>query len=78
MTALRQHGVTIAVYDDDANADTPDAIFPNNWVSFHQDGRVGIYPMFAPNRRCERRESLLDTLASDQDLIFDSIVDFTE
>ena len=45
--ALRQNGVKVAVYDSDPEADTPDALFPNNWVSFHRDGRVGLYPMFA-------------------------------
>ncbi|MCH1575034.1 MAG: arginine deiminase-related protein [Flavobacteriales bacterium] len=76
--ALRQHGVNVAVYDSDPEADTPDALFPNNWVSFHRDGRVGLYPMFAANRRRERREVLLHSLATDQDLTFDSLVDFTE
>ena len=78
VTVLRQHGVKVAVYDSDPEADTPDALFPNNWVSFHRDGRVGLYPMFAKNRRRERRESLLHSLAIDHGLDFDSIVDFTE
>ena len=42
--------------------DTPDSIFPNNWVSFHADGTVGLYPMCAKNRRAERREDIFDTL----------------
>lgn len=75
---LRANGVNVAVYDDDPDADTPDALFPNNWVSFHGDGRVGLYPMFAPNRRRERREPLLHSLASDHNLALDSFVDFTE
>ena len=66
--ALRQHGVKVAVYDSDPEADTPDALFPNNWVSFHRDGRVGLYPMFAENRRRERRESVLHSLAIDHGL----------
>ncbi len=76
--ALRQHGVQVAVYDSDPEADTPDALFPNNWVSFHRDGRVGLYPMFAPNRRRERRESVLHSLSIDHNLDFESMVDFTE
>ena len=76
--ALRQNGVKVAVYDSDPEADTPDALFPNNWVSFHRDGRVGLYPMFAANRRRERREEVLHSLAIDQGLTFDSLVDFTE
>ena len=49
--ALRDQGITVCVREDDPDADTPDALFPNNWVSFHSDGRVGLYPMFAVNRR---------------------------
>jgi hypothetical protein len=76
--ALRQHGVKVAVYDSDPEDDTPDALFPNNWVSFHRDGRVGLYPMFAENRRRERREPVLHSLCIDHDLELESIVDFTE
>lgn len=76
--ALRGAGVQVAVFDDDPDADTPDALFPNNWISFHQDGRVGLYPMFAPNRRRERRESLIHVLVQDHDLVLDTLVDFTE
>lgn len=76
--ALRSAGVTVAVYDADAESDTPDALFPNNWVSFHGDGRVGLYPMFAPNRRKERRESLLHSLVADHGVVLESLVDFTE
>lgn len=76
--ALRSHGITVAVYEDDPAEDTPDALFPNNWVSFHADGRVGLYPMFAPNRRRERREYLIHALVQDLDLDLDSFVDFTE
>ena len=75
---LRSAGVKVAVYEDDVDADTPDALFPNNWVSFHGDGRVGLYPMFAPNRRKERRESLLYSLVADYGVQLESIVDFTE
>ena len=78
VNVLRSAGVTVAVYEDDVNADTPDALFPNNWVSFHADGRVGLYPMFAPNRRKERRESLLHSLVADYGVELESIVDFTE
>jgi hypothetical protein len=44
---------------------TPDSIFPNNWISFHEDGRVILYPMEAPNRRQERRQEILDSIKSD-------------
>ena len=55
---LRAVGVNVIVEDDDKLMDTPDSIFPNNWVSFHENGNVGLYPMFAENRRKERREEV--------------------
>lgn len=59
---LRQAGIQVLVVQDTAEPDTPDAIFPNNWISFHQDGRLVLYPMFAPNRRLERRSDILKTI----------------
>lgn len=50
---LRAHGVEVCVLDDEPEPETPDALFPNNWVSFHADGTVVLYPMQAPNRRLE-------------------------
>ena len=55
-------GVNVIVVNDTKETDTPDAIFPNNWISFHENGDVGLYPMFAENRRFERREDILETL----------------
>lgn len=52
---LRSVGVHVIVVDDILEDNTPDSIFPNNWVSFHQDGKIALYPMFAENRRKERR-----------------------
>ncbi len=75
---LRSHGIVVCVQEDDAERDTPDALFPNNWVSFHRDGRVGLYPMFAVNRRRERREDLLMRLATDHGRHIEEFVDFTE
>ena len=75
---LRARGVDVIVVEDDPSTDTPDALFPNNWVSFHADGRVGLYPMFAPNRRLERREDILHDLVQSQGFDLDEIVDFTE
>ncbi len=57
--ALRNAGVGIVVVNDSPQPHTPDSIFPNNWVSFHDDGRVFLYPMEAPNRRLERRIAVL-------------------
>ncbi len=52
---LRSVGVNVIVVDDILEDNTPDSIFPNNWVSFHEDGQIALYPMFAENRRKERR-----------------------
>jgi hypothetical protein len=62
VTVLRTHGVNVIVLEDIKENDTPDALFPNNWISMHEDGKVGLYPMFAENRRRERREDILDLL----------------
>lgn len=59
---LRSVGVNVIVIDDNVKPDTPDSIFPNNWISFHQTGDVGLYPMFAENRRLERRDDVLDIM----------------
>jgi hypothetical protein len=62
---LRAVGVIVIVEDDLLEMDTPDSIFPNNWVSFHSNGTVGLYPMFAENRRRERREEIIDRLEAE-------------
>ncbi|WPO76997.1 citrulline utilization hydrolase CtlX [Flavobacterium sp. KACC 22761] len=59
---LRSVGVDVTVIEDSVETDTPDSIFPNNWVSFHENGDVVLYPMFAENRRLERRDDILDIL----------------
>ena len=59
---LEENGVHVVVVEDRADVDTPDSVFPNNWVSFHASGTVVLYPMFAENRRKERREDILDVL----------------
>ncbi len=73
---LRGIGVTVVVVDDTTEHDTPDSIFPNNWISFHESGDVGLYPMFAENRRLERREDVLEKLES-AGFKIDNIVDYT-
>ncbi|TDE04533.1 citrulline utilization hydrolase CtlX [Flavobacterium hiemivividum] len=73
---LRAVGVDVIVVDDTLNPDTPDSIFPNNWVSFHENGDVALYPMFAVNRREERREEILDTL-EEKGFKIENIVDYT-
>lgn len=56
---LQENGVEVIVIDDTPEPHTPDSIFPNNWVSFHQDGNIFLYPMMAENRRLERREDII-------------------
>ncbi|AUC77685.1 MULTISPECIES: citrulline utilization hydrolase CtlX [unclassified Olleya] len=73
---LRAVGVTVIVENDDISVDTPDSIFPNNWVSFHQNGDVAMYPMFAENRRKERREAIFIRLEKEGYKI-NNITDYT-
>ena len=74
---LRNVGVDVTVVDDTLDPDTPDSIFPNNWISFHQNAEVVLYPMFAENRRAERREDILEIL-EDKGFQIESINDYTE
>ena len=73
---LQKVGVHVIVVEDSRAFDTPDSIFPNNWISFHQNGTVGLYPMFAENRRLERREDILETLEA-KGFVINNIVDYT-
>jgi hypothetical protein len=59
---LYDHQIEVAVFDDAEAPAKPDSIFPNNWISFHEDGKVVLYPMMALNRRSERRMDLVDAL----------------
>lgn len=59
---LQAKGVTVHLFDDMGERDTPDSVFPNNWFSTHHGGHVAVYPMFTPNRRRERRHDILDLL----------------
>ena len=59
---LKDNGINVTVVDDTPHPHTPDSIFPNNWVSFHEDGNVFLYPMQAENRRLERREDIISKL----------------
>ncbi len=73
---LRAVGVNAVVVNDKKELNTPDSIFPNNWVSFHEDGTVAVYPMFAENRRGERRMEFFEALEK-QGFIINEIVDYT-
>ncbi len=74
---LRSIGVYVIVVNDTEEFDTPDSIFPNNWISFHENGNVGLYPMFAENRRLERREDILLAL-EEKGFEINQIVDYTD
>jgi hypothetical protein len=56
---LRSHKIIVNVVEDSIDPHTPDSIFPNNWISFHEDNSITLYPMFAENRRKERKETVL-------------------
>ena len=73
---LRSVGVNVIVVDDTKDSDTPDSIFPNNWISFHENAEVVLYPMFAENRRLERREDILD-IVEENGFVIDEINDYT-
>lgn len=74
---LRAVGVTVVVTEDTKEPNTPDALFPNNWISFHENGDVAIYPMFAENRRLERREDVLEKL-EEKGFVIENVVDYSE
>jgi len=73
---LRSFGIHVIVVADTEEFDTPDSIFPNNWISFHQEGTVAMYPMFAENRRLERREDILEQVENEGFLI-ENVMDYT-
>ena len=73
---LKSVGVDVIVVEDTLNPDTPDSIFPNNWISFHENGDIALFPMFAENRRLERREDILDIL-EEKGFVIDNIMDYT-
>ncbi|WP_028295557.1 citrulline utilization hydrolase CtlX [Olivibacter sitiensis] len=70
---LKEEGVEVLIFEDTLDEDTPDSLFPNNWLSFHEGGVAALYPMYAPNRRLERRTDILGTLRHDFQLeqVFD-------
>ena len=73
---LREKGIQVIVIEGQVEKDTPDAHFPNNWISFHENGTVALYPMFAENRRAERREDVLDTL-EEKGFVIENVVDYS-
>jgi hypothetical protein len=75
--ALESEGITVCAVDDTPTPAKPDAIFPNNWVSFHADGTLVLYPMQAGNRRRERRPEIIDAVAAHTGFKIHRTVDLT-
>lgn len=75
ITMLSHHKIEVKVFQDNEVAAKPDAIFPNNWISFHENGHVVLYPMMAESRRKERRNDILEKL--DSDFLIEKIIDLT-
>ena len=74
---LREVGVKVIGVEDIYEQNTPDSVFPNNWITFHQNGNVAIYPMFAENRRRERREDILDKV-EEEGFLIENVYDYTD
>ena len=70
-------GIPIIVFQDDQNHETPDSLFPNNWISFHKKNTIALYPMFAENRRLERNFELIKFIEK-SGVIINNIHDYTE
>ena len=77
VAALRNMGVTVCVVDDTPTPPRPDAIFPNNWLSTHEDGTAVLYPMQAPSRRLEVRPDILDVLQDNFGYRINRVLDLT-
>ena len=65
---LKAHQIDVTVIQDTPEPQTPDSIFPNNWISFHEGGKIVLYPMFAKNRRKERKKSVIDRVCKKFDI----------
>ena len=75
--ALRNAGIRVIEIADTPEPETPDAVFPNNWMSTHADGRVVLYPMQVPNRRPERRLDIIESLGKDYDYRVGEVLDLS-
>lgn len=74
---LESNGIQVIAIEDTEDPHTPDSIFPNNWVSFHADGTVVLYPMEAPNRRTERRSDIIETLSDEYGFQVRNVLDLS-
>ena len=77
VNALRAEGINVVVVEDTPEPHTPDSIFPNNWVSFHADGKVVLYPMEAVNRRTERRADIIERLGDASGFQVTEVIDLS-
>ncbi len=75
ISVLEKEGIDVTVVEDTVEPHTPDSVFPNNWISFHTDGRIVLYPMFAENRRLERKQHVLEAIR--QKFLIQQTVDLT-
>ncbi len=78
VSKLRENGVNVIVLQDTLKPHTPDSIFPNNWISFHENKMIALYPMFAENRRDERREDDVLDLLSEKGFEAEEVMDYTD
>ena len=76
VSKLKENGIKVIVKDDTAEPVKTDAIFPNNWISTTPDGIISIYPLYAPNRRAEKRDDIIQSLA--QEFIAKDVLDWSE
>lgn len=76
VATLRSHEIDVVVVEDTIEPHTPDSIFPNNWISFHRNSTIVLYPMFAENRRLERKETVIEAIKSRFQI--DSTIDLTK
>ncbi len=77
VSLLLSNGIPVNVFQDDLVQDTPDSIFPNNWISFHSKKRIAIYPMYAHNRRLERNDKIIKFIEN-KGIKIDFINDYSE
>lgn len=76
VATLRSHEIDVVVVEDTVDPHTPDSIFPNNWISFHKNSTIVLYPMFAENRRLERKETVIEAIKSRFQI--DNTIDLTK
>jgi hypothetical protein len=73
---LQSKGVDVSIFNDTELPKKPDAVFPNNWITFHESGTIILYPMHAPNRRAEKRRDIIDTVKNR--FIVNDVIDLSE